>query len=127
VGRKDATGGADTWAVSTATATRTAAVLVEVLAGELTGEFSLNADPGAYAVTGTRGGGEASHRRRGYLAPSALTLDADPGAYAVTGAAAELYTPVFALRVGPGVYTLTGFATGLKLSLRLRRKPGATR
>jgi hypothetical protein len=96
VGRKDATGGADTWGATLSSATRSAAVLVEVLAGELPGEFALDADPGSYAVSGAAAGLEAG---RG--------LSADPGSYAVTGADAALEAGQV-LDAQPGAYAVSG-------------------
>lgn len=76
------------------------------------GAFSLPADPGAYAITGSPA-----------TFPVARLLTADPGAYAITGSPATFALTRF-LTADPGLYTLTGAATTFGLTRFLTADPG---
>lgn len=128
-GVKAASGGADTWAVTLNTATRSAGTLVEVLEdlGDGGGpDYTLALDAGSYTLTGNAANVLASRllaldagtyaitgNDAGLLVGRLLALDA--GAYAVTGNdVSALVSRLLALDAGS--YSLSGHDAGLLVS-----------
>ena len=77
------------------------------------GAFTLTADPGSFAITGTAASLEFGRR-----------LDAAAGSFAVTGTAASLEKG-FEVAADPGAYTITGTAATLQRTARLSADSGA--
>ncbi len=75
--------------------------------------YSINAEPGAYALSGSAAGLLATR-----------TLPALPGTYALTGSPATLQRG-FQMNAAPGSYTLSGSPAGLLAARTLTALPGA--
>ena len=101
------------------------------------GAFSINADPGSYALTGSAGAPVAgrqvpaspgSYALTGAVAgvPAGRVVLAAPGSYLLTGSAAQLVAGRM-ISAAPGAYAITGFAAALEagVGFSITADPGA--
>lgn len=108
--------------------------------GAAAAEYSLNAAPGSFAVTGVAAGALAARMVNAAPGSYALTgvaagalagrmINAQPGSYALTGVAASLdWTPfvsTYSLVAEPGAFAVTGFGASFDVARALVAQPGA--
>lgn len=90
-----------------------AAATIAIHPTSAAGAFSLDAQPGSYALTGTIAS-----------VPAGRKVNANPGSYAVTGATASVPAGR-ALSASPGSYTVTGSVAGALAARALSALPGS--